>query len=567
MSHTLKSILHQNERRHILLQNENGPCPLLAAANALLIRGAIKLPPSCIQNGFATIDHVVNMLAERALKQSANGDITGSHAYQIDELLQLFPSLQYGMDVNPKLTAGPTGVEYTKEMTAFDLMGVDLVHGWLVDPEDDEALTAIGDKTYNELVASIVMHNDAKTELTTLGKLIQEKKAILQMMKMEVEDTDNSGNNNDGATNDGATDGDNSKVQEGLEPESTDEPSTSEKKSDETNDEEKESSNIPVEEEDDNANTTEIKDDSSTGKTEEPQSELKDGWECVDEPTIPVAATTAEEEKVEISPDSVPKVEIDSNVENNVETNDDDEKEMELEIRKLESKYDEKNLQVANTSVVHDFLTRNSHQLTFSGLTELHTHVKEESLVVFFRNNHFATMTKREGILYLLVTDLGYANVKEVVWEKLDDVSGDTEYTDEFFVLAPPQTSMNAVPAPPTSAAQMDSDLQLALTLSKINKMNELTNVDEKENKDIIAAKAASLQVQKSTSEEADAGGSGLERTMSQKDRELALQLQADEDRKFAVQTQQRQVASAEASAPRPTPQRKPTKDGSCVIS
>ena len=57
----------QDTEKHILLQNENGPCPLLAAANALLLKGVIKIPPACIRNGVASIDDVVNMLADRAL--------------------------------------------------------------------------------------------------------------------------------------------------------------------------------------------------------------------------------------------------------------------------------------------------------------------------------------------------------------------------------------------------------------------------------------------------------------------------------------------------------------------
>jgi hypothetical protein len=35
---------------------------------------------------------------------------------------------------------------------------------------------------------------------------------------------------------------------------------------------------------------------------------------------------------------------------------------------------------------------------------ELYNHVAPDSLCLF-RNNHFCTMTKHEGVLYLLVTD------------------------------------------------------------------------------------------------------------------------------------------------------------------
>ena len=32
------------------------------------------------------------------------------------------------MDVTPKFTSGPTGVEYTNNFAAFDMLGVELVH-------------------------------------------------------------------------------------------------------------------------------------------------------------------------------------------------------------------------------------------------------------------------------------------------------------------------------------------------------------------------------------------------------------------------------------------------------
>ena len=46
---------------------------------------------------------------------------------------------------------------------------------------------------------------------------------------------------------------------------------------------------------------------------------------------------------------------------------------------------------------------------------------------VFFRNNHFSALTKHDGQLFLLVTDLGYRK-EAVVWERLDDVTGDVEF-------------------------------------------------------------------------------------------------------------------------------------------
>jgi hypothetical protein len=46
------------------------------------------------------------------------------------------------------------------------------------------------------------------------------------------------------------------------------------------------------------------------------------------------------------------------------------------------------------------------------------------TLCAFFRNNHFSTMLKKDGRLYLLVTDTGYAGEASVVWELLDEIDG-----------------------------------------------------------------------------------------------------------------------------------------------
>merc|ERR1712038_2194327 len=86
--------------------------------------------------------------------------------------MSLFPSLQYGMDVNPKFTEGPNGYEDTKNLTAFDLLGVEVVHGWLLDPnnthgdeEDEKIVKLIGNKSYNHLAEIIVMGNVANAEI------------------------------------------------------------------------------------------------------------------------------------------------------------------------------------------------------------------------------------------------------------------------------------------------------------------------------------------------------------------------------------------------------------------
>ena len=72
--------------------------------------------------------------------------------------------------------------------------------------------------------------------------------------------------------------------------------------------------------------------------------------------------------------------------------------------------------------VAQDWLATSATQLTYFGLHELHRSLAENDLAIFFRNNHFSTLTKHGGELFLLATDLGYREEAEVVWEKLNQV-------------------------------------------------------------------------------------------------------------------------------------------------
>lgn len=339
--------------RKILLQNENGPCPLLAAANALLLRGEITFDPVSVRNGVASTSDVVNMLADRAcanksrVGSNSNNNNTPESEYHLHEVLSLLPHLQHGMDVNPKFTTGPSGIEYTSNLETFDLLGLELVHGWLLDPQSDaDTISVVEQKTYNELIEIVISGNDAKESIDKLQQ--QQQQDVVEMNRARIS-----------------------------------------------------------------------------------------------------------------------------------------------ELSHL----------IFQSEIANNFLTSSGHQLTLHGLRQLNEYIVEGSLCVFFRNNHFATMTKHAGILYLLVTDLGYANTPEIVWEKLDNIDGDTMYcTDEF---GTPQLHTELRPADGPSVApelilaqrgQAESDYQLALTLSKNNNNNTSSKLDDEDGKLIDAVKELSIK-------------------------------------------------------------------------
>jgi len=352
-------------------QNENGPCPLLAVANILLLRGSIDLPAACLRSSVASASDVISMLANRALSRATNSTtslsvqnkdssssdslthsdddkkvvtlkeeeeeerkllVSKQSQYNINELMSVLPKLVKGLDVNPKFTSGVEGYEYTQGVAAlFDLLGVDLVHGWLVDPQEEELFALMEDKSYNQCVEMVVKANDARDLVTPASMLsLDENQEEGEWVDVQVE--------------------------------------------------------VPLDK--------------------------------------------------QINEDT-----------NNVSS--------ESEIKST----------IRTGTLIQTFLTTYAHQLTYHGLHTLHTHVKNNTLSVFFRNNHFSTITKHNDILYLLITDAGYADNSTIIWERLDHIDGDSDFVNSFFQLRIYDDNDNDADA--DADADSNMDYQLALQLSK----------------------------------------------------------------------------------------------------
>ena len=53
---------------------------------------------------------------------------------------------------------------------------------------------------------------------------------------------------------------------------------------------------------------------------------------------------------------------------------------------------------VTESLVAQNYLEESASQLTYHGLCELGTKMKENELAIFFRNNHFSTIHKRNNV-------------------------------------------------------------------------------------------------------------------------------------------------------------------------
>jgi ubiquitin carboxyl-terminal hydrolase MINDY-1/2 len=99
-----------------------------------------------------------------------------------------------------------------------------------------------------------------------------------------------------------------------------------------------------------------------------------------------------------------------------------------------------------NAYFVQEFLDSFPGMMSYYGLAQLHQTLESNELCVLFFNNHFSTLTKHGGYLYTLVTDSGYKDMSGIVWERLQDLDGNSSFYDAHFhrtVVGRPTTSIS----------------------------------------------------------------------------------------------------------------------------
>ncbi|KAJ1950274.1 hypothetical protein EC988_004449, partial [Linderina pennispora] len=124
----------------IVTQNENGPCPLIALANALVLRGDLSIAGDRTTISAAEL---VGMLGDQLFGDGAAQDErTALSSDDVQVILRLLPTLSTGLDVDLQFShvydfaASPA----TQLFKAFN---VDLVHGWVVDPERERPVADV----------------------------------------------------------------------------------------------------------------------------------------------------------------------------------------------------------------------------------------------------------------------------------------------------------------------------------------------------------------------------------------------------------------------------------------
>ncbi|KAJ3156955.1 Ubiquitin carboxyl-terminal hydrolase MINDY-1 [Irineochytrium annulatum] len=166
----------------VIMQNENGPCPLylphnlhnlvpdIFVGNVLLLRGDIKISND---HSVVTYQHLVDLIgdvlisktnvdAPSPLKRSpSDAMILVNMAQNLQDVMNVIPTLQSGLDVNVKFDS-PFSFELTPALLVFDLFGITLCHGWTVDPQDAETHRVVVGSlgNYNRVVEASIYADD-----------------------------------------------------------------------------------------------------------------------------------------------------------------------------------------------------------------------------------------------------------------------------------------------------------------------------------------------------------------------------------------------------------------------
>lgn len=178
--HCVKWLLWRGHSTPIATQNENGPCPLLAICNTLLLSRKLSLEPGTERISSESLAQLLaNHLLESVPKNLSESQKL-DYDHNVQDAIAMFPKLQTGLDVNVKFS-GVRHFEFTQELIVFDLLNIHLYHGWLADPQNHSEFRVVQNLSYNQLVEKIinsqsppVAQSPATSTMTTIDGFVAE---------------------------------------------------------------------------------------------------------------------------------------------------------------------------------------------------------------------------------------------------------------------------------------------------------------------------------------------------------------------------------------------------------
>lgn len=162
---------------NILLQNANGPCPLVALINTLVLTHYPTAKYTRDKSKISVkglMEYLGELLIE--LSDSKESQESATHSEDINVVLKLLPKLVSGLDINPFFD-GSFGND--REMALFRSYNVEIVHGWIIDPQSSVYDEIIKTKSYEN---SQILLFEAE-EIRAQENLLRDEKHILDLKK------------------------------------------------------------------------------------------------------------------------------------------------------------------------------------------------------------------------------------------------------------------------------------------------------------------------------------------------------------------------------------------------
>jgi len=485
---TLKPTTFLGRNIKIICQNKNGPCPLLAICNSLVLQNKINFNNiDTIKEGndeYVSLTIIIEQVATLNI-EAANNKGSDEMNHQLSVILEKLPKLADGLDLNVRFTDA-SSFEFTEEISIFDGLDIPLLHGWCIDEQARDTRQAIEKMTYNQLMFKIIayrtllekvdiMIRDLFTQDEESRKATEAEKAKIQerieLYKKTAEDKKKAKKKKNAK-----------KATEIIE--------FNESNAEDTN-EDNDYVHVSKEEADTTDNTPNTTSSDHAVDEINRVKQLVSKWEelVLDKKKSQknFKISIVEDEELELPT----RIDSDESFDQPQEEDDDDafapvemhphdyiiasknidqqsldlikraklQNQLSYDKRIIESLSDDENLLLYSGPIIESFLEETSSQLTYYGLVSLHESIKERQVAVFFRNNHFSTILKYRGYIYSLVTDLGYQAEPSVVWEFLNEINGNTDYYNDQFEkpqIIEPVVTPPLPPAPevlPTSSS------------------------------------------------------------------------------------------------------------------
>jgi len=162
----------------ILMQNNNGPCSLLAICNVLLLRGSIVLPGPSTRTSIS-FSSLLNLLSDYLIHQELE-------PAQLESALSTIPITQTGLDLNPRFASidGFRPSDAPQGLDLFSAVRIPLVHGWIADSQDFDTWDVIVGKCgdYDKALELVVIGEEllAKQLQNPQIELTQEEQNLLK---------------------------------------------------------------------------------------------------------------------------------------------------------------------------------------------------------------------------------------------------------------------------------------------------------------------------------------------------------------------------------------------------